>query len=154
LLLSKTIAAVSSSRPALRRILGPGRKDTNVRRRKRTYFTLLCMQITAIFRCVEAAAGRAAGCLRYVAKLQFLHGPTRVSKQVLTPPETGLERRFPRAELPHIVIVNTLVPFTGYDVARNQPRPSSNLMNHKKILIGAEIVLWRGSSGERAVAAA
>jgi hypothetical protein len=112
------------------------------------------MQVTAIFRCVEVAAGRAAGCLRYVAKLQFLHGPTRASKQVSMQREAGLERRFPRAGPPHIVIVNTLVPFTGYDVARNRLRPSSNLMNHKKILIGAEIVLWRGSSEERAVAAA
>jgi len=39
--------------------------------------------------------------------------------------------------------VNTLIPFTGYDVAWNQPRPSPNYMNLKKLLIGVEPVMRR-----------
>jgi hypothetical protein len=42
----------------------------------------------------------------------------------------------------------------GYDVVWNQRCPSINFMNHKKILTGAQIVVWRGNQRERAVAAA
>jgi hypothetical protein len=52
------------------------------------------------------------------------------------------------------LLVNTLIPFTGYDVAWNQPRPSPNFMNHKELLIGVELVLWRESRWVAGFAAA